>query len=335
MFRKQFRWKRNSTIGEPTRCCLFTLGRNPKVSLRSVANSRGCIVETAFRRRCCSADTVRRVDEDDLQVQDALSDARGDHQRADRLDAIQAEQVMQRALELEAETADGPKVITTEQLERMAKEIGVDPALMYQALGELRLEAPDQGRFAHWALGDSLAESATLTALTRADVDASVAKWMTQREGLIAGRAVADGVEWHVDRRWRSRMLSRTMSGGNRISRVAGGDVIHRVHSLNDDQHVVALQSEGRWPLTFAKLVLGFGGTFSLVMFVGTDIADTLLIRLGFAGGSAAATVGVAVGGARWWARSIRLTLRRSLTGLTNTAKPKHSSWFSRRREKR
>lgn len=290
---------------------------------------------TAIGRRCCSADTVRRVEEDDLQVQDTLSDARGDHQLGDRLDAMQAEQVMQRALDLEAESANEPKVITTEQLERMAKEIGVDPAFMYQALGELRLEAPDQGRFANWALGDNLAATATLTTLTRADVDASVAKWMTQHEGMIAGGAVPGGVEWHVDRRWRSRMLSRSMSGGNRISRVAGGDVIHRVNSLSDDKHVVALQSEGRWPLTFAKTVLGVGGTFSLVMLIGADAASSLLLGFGFAAGSAAATVGVAFGGARWWARSIRGALSRSLIGLASAAKPKRDSWFSRRRKQR
>jgi len=247
---------------------------------------------------------------------------------------MQAEQVMQRALELEAETADEPKVITTEQLERIAKEIGVDPAFMYQALGELRLEAPDQGRFANWVLGDSLAATATLTALTRADVDASVAKWMTQREGMIAGGAVPGGVEWHVDRRWRSRMISRSMSGGNRISRIAGGDVTHRVHSLSDDEHVVAMQSEGRWPLTFATLVLAGGTIFSSILLLGAAVSNDLLLGLGVFAGITAATVGVAVGGARWWARSIRGALRRSLTGLASTAKPKRSSWLSRRRKK-
>ncbi|MFT4596667.1 MAG: hypothetical protein ACI9TF_000913 [Paracrocinitomix sp.] len=276
-----------------------------------------------------------RVEADDLQVQDTMSDASRDSELADELDAMDAERVMQRALELEAESAHGPHVITTEQLDQIAKEVGVDPAFVHQALGELRLKAPDQGRFAKWMLGGSLAETATLTALTRADVDASVTKWMTQHEGMIAGGAVPGGVAWHVDRRWRSRVLSRSMSGGNRISRVTGDDLTHRVHSLNDDEHVVAMQSEGRWPLTFATLVLAVGATSSSLLLLGLEVANGLLLGLGLVAGSAATTVGVAVGCARWWARATRRALRRSLTGLASSAKPKRSSWLSRRRKKR
>jgi len=274
------------------------------------------------------------VEADDLRSQDTMSDAVGDRIIADRLDAMEAERVLQRALELESESADEPHLITTAQLDRIATEIGVDPTFVHQALGELRLAPSEQSRFARFILGDPIAESTSLNGLTREDVDASIRKWMTQHEGMIPGGVLPGGLEWHVDRRWRTRVLARSMSGGNRISRVAGGDVTHRVHTLADEEHVVAMQSEGRWPLTFATLVLSVGTMLNAIIVLGAGLSSELLIGLGTFAGIAAATIGVAVGGARWWAGGIRNALRRSLIGFASAAKPQRTSWLGRRRQK-
>lgn len=274
------------------------------------------------------------VEADDLRMQGTMSDAAADHLIADRLDAMEAERVLQRALELEADAHDEPHVITTQQLERIAHEIGVDAAFVHQALGELRLASPEQGRFAKLVLGDAIAESTTLTGLTRADVDAAIAKWMAQHEGMIKGGLVPGGIEWHVDRRWRTRVVASSMGGGNRISRVAGGDVKHRVHSLAEQEHVVAMQSDGRWPLTFATVALTVGTAVNAILLFGQAITTDVLAGLGAFAGLAVVTAGIAVAGARWWANGIRGALRRSLLGLSSAAKPKRTSWFSRRRKK-
>ena len=93
--------------------------------------------------------TVHTVEADDLRMQHTPT---GDTHRvgerliADHLDALEAERVIQRALELEAASLDEPHVITTGQLELIAKEIGIDPAFVHQALGEVRLESEHRGR---------------------------------------------------------------------------------------------------------------------------------------------------------------------------------------------
>ncbi len=285
-----------------------------------------------------SAGTVLHVEADDLrhQASDAASNAQHNGERliADRLDALEAERVMQRALELEADSLDEPHSITTEQLERIAKEIGVDPAFVHQALGELRMQPQERTRFAELALPEPLIATSTLSGLSRADVDASIIKWMTQHEGMVRGGLVENGVEWHVDRRLRTRVLARSLSGGNRISRVAGGDVTHRVHSVGEAEHVVALEAEGRWPLTFAAVVLAVGGALSSIVLFGALAASDLLTGLAGFAAMMAGTVGIAVGGARWWARGIRGALKRSLIGLASAAKPKRRPWFPRRRKK-
>jgi hypothetical protein len=119
-----------------------------------------------------------------------------------------------------------------------------------------------------------------------------------------------------------------------RIAKEVGVDPAFVHQALSDDKHVVAMQSEGRWPLAFATLVLAVGATSGTFAVLGLEAANGLLPGLGLVAGSAATTVGAAVGCARWWARAIREALRRSLTSLASSAKLKRSSWLSRRHKK-
>ncbi len=277
--------------------------------------------------------TVHTVEADDLRMQHTPT---GDTHRvgerliADHLDALEAERVIQRALELEAASLDEPHVITTGQLELIAKEIGIDPAFVHQALGEVRLESEHRGRVSRWILPHDLVATATIKGLDRDDVDASIKKWMTQNEGLTPGGILPDGIEWDVDRRWRARMISRSMSGGNRISRVASGDVAHRVHSVSAHEHVVAFQSTGRLPLLFAHITMAVGGALGAIALLGSTASGGVLNAVGFFALFAGLSVAVGLGGARWWAQTINAAMRRSLIGLVGSAKPKRKSWFAR-----
>ncbi len=278
------------------------------------------------------------MEADDLHMQHThAADAQGPGERliADRLDALEAERVMQRALELEAESLDHPHVITTSQLARIAQEIGVDPAFVHQALGEVRLESEQRGRISRWILPNDLVATATINGLDRDDVDASIKKWMTQNEGLTPGGILVDGIEWDVDRRWRARMVSRSMSGGNRISRVASGDVAHRVHSVSAHEHVVAFQSTGRLPLLFAHITMAVGGALGAIALLSSTVSGGVLNAMGFFALFAGLSVAVGLSGARWWAQTINAAMRRSLIGLVGSAKPKRKSWFARGNTKR
>lgn len=264
----------------------------------------------------------------------AESIAASERRIADRLDALEAERVIHRALELEAQTVDEPHTITTEQLEKIAAEIGVDASFVHQALGEVRLEGPDRSWFDRLVLPEDLVETRTISGLTRDDLDAAIKKWMTQNEGLIASGQLRDGIEWDLDRRWRTRALSRSLSGNNRISRVASGDVTHRVHTLTETEHVVAFGSEGRLPLGLAKLVMALGVIPGVFLLLSAATSGEFFAGLGLFAALTAVGIGGAIVGARWWARGIRGALRRSLTGLSAAAKPKRR-WFSRRKKDR
>ncbi len=249
----------------------------------------------------------------------------------DRLDAIEAERVMQRALELEAEALGGHTTISAEQLQRVAREIGVDAQFVQQALGEVRLAPQARSRLARWIVPQDLFETADVSGITRAELDAAIVKWMTQNEGLTRGAQLDDGTEWDVDRRWRVRALAASLNGGNRISRVAGGDIAHRVHSLGEHQHKVALSSQGRRPQLFAQLVFGVGTVLGGVLLLGSAIQDELAYGVPTSLGCIALALWIGIGGARWWARGIRGALRRSLAGLVAASARTRRRWLPRR----
>jgi len=276
--------------------------------------------------------TVIGVEADDLRSQSAPIDAAGDRLIADRLDALEAEKVMQRALELEAESLGEQHMISTEQLGRIAKEIGVDPAFVQQALGEVRLNPADRGWFARTVLPAPLVETASLQGLTRSDVDASIDKWMTQNEGFMRGAVTPGGAEWDIDKRWTAKLRSSTLSGANRISRVAGSDVAHRVHSSSEQDHLVAFESQGKGPLRSAGALMALGIALGALSAAG--VSD-VLAGIGLFAAWTVAGVGVGIVGARWWAQGIRGALRRSLTGLVGAAKPQRKGWLARRRDRK
>lgn len=281
------------------------------------------------------------MDPQDIQAernaeQDLAAAAAGDHLIADRLHALEAEKVIQRALELEAEHLDEPHVITTSQLERIAKEIGVDPAFVHQALGEVRLAPQERGKFAQWVLPDDLIETATIQGLSREDVDRVIGRWMTTYEGMIQGTTTAEGTTWDLDRRAFAKLRAGLISGDNRISKVAGSDVAHRVHSVAETEHVVALSSDGDLPLMFAKGMIALGvliAAFGLTGAAAAGLSDFLRALPIFAlVGGGFVLAGVA--GARRWGQGIRGALRRALNGLVGSAHPQRKGWFARRRRR-
>lgn len=281
------------------------------------------------------------MDPKDLQAQervaqDADGTAAGDRLIADRLHALEAEKVIQRALELEAEQLDTPHVISTDQLERIAKEIGVDPAFVHQALGEVRLGSKERGRFAQWVLPDDLIETATIDGLSREQVDAAITRWMKTNEGMIRGTTTAEGTTWDLDRRALAKVRATLISGDNRISKVAGSDVAHRVHSVSETEHVVALSSDGDLPLLFAKGMIALGvliAAFGLTSAAAAGLSDFLRALPIFALiGGGFFVAGVA--GARRWGQGIRGALRRALNGLVGSTRPRRKGWLARRRNK-
>jgi len=285
------------------------------------------------------------VDPEDLQLNTDSQqsfDAAGDRLIADRLHALEAEKVMQRALELEAASLDVPHMVSTDQLERIAKEIGVDASFVRQALGEVRLAPKERSRFARWVLPDALIETATLQGMTRDEAEAAISRWMTTYEGMIRGRTTAEGTEWDLDRRALAKLRTTLISGDNRITKVAGSDVAHRVHSATETEHVVALSSDGDAPLLFARFMIGLAAVlavFGLTSAAAAGLSE-FLAALPIIAGVAAGLVAAGVYGARRWGQGIRGALRRALNGLVASTQPRQArgGWlgraFGRKRQK-
>lgn len=244
---------------------------------------------------------------------------------ADRLDALETERVFARALELESEQLDQPHMFSADQIESIAKEINMDVSFVRQALGEVRLTPKERTWIERRILPDHIMEAETLEGLSRDEVDELIDKWMRTYEGLIEASKVDGGTQWDVDRRLSRRLKTSQVSGGNRISRVAGGDVTHRVHSLSDEEHVVAMQSEGEGPLLLGKAGLAVGALIILFGAIG-GLGQPLVEYLQTLASVAVAGTGVAAGAvfmARRWGRSIGRALKRSLTGLLTQVRPK------------
>ena len=232
--------------------------------------------------------------------------------------------------------------ITTAQLERIAEEIGVDPDLRSSGTGRDAYLAAHAARrlLPSASFPTTLFETTTLPSLSRDDAEAAV----TQVDAPERGSWCEAGLRrrrYRVARRSSAcvhRMLARSLSGGNRISRRRR----RRHHCtastrLETTEHVVAFESEGRWPLTFAAIVLAVGSYARFGAALRRDCsAGDVWVR----------GVGAFIGTIRrdaW-----RRYRRRPMVGRRNSGRtaalarrthpvppsPQRRSWFSRRRSK-
>ncbi len=237
-----------------------------------------------------------------------------------RLDQHSADQAIARALEIESLASDQQDEFTSGELHRAALEAGIDPEHLHQALVEQieqRATAPKRSRFALWLLPEPISASTTIdadqpTALRRAE------DHFRRHEGLVVGQRHADGATWHTDERMLSKFRSTVAAGPDRLAKVAGSDLRHRVHEVSDQRAVVAVHSNGDAPLFVARLGLALAaGVAGAALVLGNpqDIADVIQTLIG-AGAIGTALFGAAVLGVRRWAATIRRSMQRSLVVL-------------------
>lgn len=239
------------------------------------------------------------------------------------LDANETERVFQRALELEAESLDQPHMFSSDQLERIADEIHMDVSFVRRALGEVRMSPGERSRLDRLILPDNIIEAETLEGMTHNEAAAFVTRFMREYEGLIEETMLEDGAEWTVDRRVGATLRTTLNSGGNRVSRIAGTDISHRLYSISADEHVVAMQSKGERPLAAAKAGLALAGVLLLtgaVNAIGLELVPFIQTMVSVTVASAAVAAG-SIWGARRWAANIGRALRGSLTTLAARAK--------------
>ena len=118
------------------------------------------------------------------------------------IDRASVDRILARALELQSSSATDPDGRLTEaQLEALAKEVGLDPVNLRQALAEerTRIEAPAFERGVLAGLYGSSGASAQRTVRgTPAQVLKALDDWMQREESLIPQRYFSDRVVWEA-----------------------------------------------------------------------------------------------------------------------------------------
>jgi len=256
-----------------------------------------------------------------------------DRRLAERLDALETEKVMRRAMELEEASPDATESFSPEDLERIASELGINKEFVRQAIAEVRAEGSDRSRLEVLLLPDETIAQATLSGMTRTQVDRLVSRWMTEYEGLIPIGRIRDGLEWEVDQSALTRMRTALTSGANRMSRKVPGPIQHRVASISETEHVVTFSASDENPMWLAKLGPVAGVVVGTSMGV-TGIVETDVTMMLSAAALGTGMVGGSILGARKWASDMKQALRKSLTGLSTQRAPAEP-WSFRRRKKR
>ena len=114
------------------------------------------------------------------------------------------DRILARAVELQAGSANDPEGRLTEaQLEALAKEVGLDPVNLRQAMAEekTRLDMPDEERGLLAALYGGASVSAQRTVRgTPSQVLKALDDWMQRQEALVVQRYFAERITWEARR---------------------------------------------------------------------------------------------------------------------------------------
>jgi hypothetical protein len=139
------------------------------------------------------------------------------------IDRASVDRILARALELQSNsTVDPDGRLTEAQLEALAKEVGLDPVNLRQALAEerTRVEAPAFERGVLAGLYGSSGASAQRTVRgTPAQVLKALDDWMQREESLIPQRYFSDRVVWEARHDFMGQMRRAVSGRGHALVR--------------------------------------------------------------------------------------------------------------------
>lgn len=162
-----------------------------------------------------------------------------------RIDRAAVDRILARALELQADVpADAQGELTEAQLLELAKEVGLDPVNLRQALAEERTRAavPAESGMLATLYGGAYASAQRTVRGTPAQVLKALDDWMQRQEALVVQRYYAtERVVWEA-RRGLAGLVRRTVSGrGFALSRAS--DVAATAIALDENSVLVRLDA--------------------------------------------------------------------------------------------
>jgi hypothetical protein len=216
--------------------------------------------------------------------------------RADtQLDRGAVERVLARAAELQAGSAGtSSELLTESQLIDIAKEVGLEPVHVRQALAEERTQpsAPiDHGWIAEMFGTGSTSATRTVTGAPDAVLTA-LDRWMRDEECLRVQRRFADGLVWEP-RSDLFGMLRRGIGiGGHGYALASASSVRGTVVGLDAARTLVRLDADisdrRAWRLRTASAVASAGMVGAIVVYT-LAVAMSAIAVVPLAGGAAAA----------------------------------------------
>ncbi len=212
--------------------------------------------------------------------------------------------------------------VTREQLDQIASELGVDPAVVDRAIGEEMRATPPGEEPVRWSwLGPARVVDRTEVSGDEAEVAEHVMQWMEGEEGLRPLARTGDGIRWVPDTHWTTATRLAFGSAGTKALR-GMTEVVHRQIALGRDRQVVELEvATGKIRIASAAVGASIAGAGVLVGGVvaaaipgGNDLIQFLLGAVP----GAALGVGTAATTGRVWGDSIRKGVSRALDGIAH-----------------
>ena len=162
-----------------------------------------------------------------------------------RIDRAAVDRILARALELQADVpVDSQGQLTEAQLLDLAKEVGLDPVNLRQALAEerTRVAVPDEPGLLASLYGGSVASAQRTVHGTPSQVLKALDDWMQRQECLVVQRYFrSERIVWEA-RRDVMGMVRRTMSGrGQALARAT--DVAATAIALDPSRVLVRLDA--------------------------------------------------------------------------------------------
>ena len=188
-----------------------------------------------------------------------------------RLDRSALERVLARAAELQASELDPGEYISEDRLLDIAKEVGLAPHHMRQALAEerTRVAVPDEtGPVARFA-GVARVIATRVVSGKPSDVLASLDTWMQREECLTIKRRFPERIVWEEHRGFWTQLRRGMDMGGRRYVLARAHEVSATAVPVDDQRALVRLEADlsnvrtGRLAGAGASTALGVaaGGT--------------------------------------------------------------------------
>ncbi len=163
-----------------------------------------------------------------------------------RLDRSALERVLARAAELQAAELDPGEYISEDRLLDIAKEVGLAPHHMRQALAEerTRLAVPNEsGALARFA-GAARVVATRAVAGTPAEVLSSLDVWMQREECLTIKRRFPERIVWEEHRGFWMQIRRSMDMGGRRYILARAHDVSATVVPVDEGRSLVRLEAD-------------------------------------------------------------------------------------------